>query len=54
MNELPEEKRPTDYILWHHNPDLLEDWLDKVMERKGKKQDDKNAILEVSAFEIEG
>lgn len=54
LNELPEDKRPTDYIMWHSNPDILENWLDKVMDRKGKKQDDENAVLEVDTFEIEG
>ena len=54
MNELPQDKRPTDYIMWHSNSDLLENWLDKVMDRKGKKQDDENAVLEVDTFEIEG
>jgi len=54
MNELPQDKRPPDYIMWHSNPDLLENWLDKVMDRNRKKQDDEDSVLEVSDFEIEG
>jgi hypothetical protein len=50
--ELPKEKRPPDSILWHSNPDLLEDWLDRVMEGKSKKKvhDDR---LEISMDDIE-
>ena len=34
LNELPKDKRPTDEIIWEGTPDDMEEWLDKVMDRK--------------------
>ena len=36
LNELPEAKRPPEYIIWSNNPEDLDDWLDKVMPKDGK------------------
>jgi hypothetical protein len=54
LQELPSEKRPPDNILWHNNPDLLTDWLDKVLERKGKKKEKDEFVLAIPEYEIEG
>ena len=50
--ELPREKRPPDWILWHNNPDKLDRWLDDVMDIKGKKE--KDTTLSIPISEIEG
>lgn len=34
LNELPKEKRPPDDILWDGTSDDLDEWLDKVMDKK--------------------
>jgi hypothetical protein len=34
FNELPKEKRPPDDIIWDGNADDLDEWLDKVFNRK--------------------
>lgn len=39
LNELPKEKRPPDSILWDGTSKELDDWLDKVLDRKSKKDD---------------
>lgn len=39
LTELPKEKRPPDSVLWWGSPEELEDWLDKVMNRKEKEPD---------------
>jgi hypothetical protein len=37
LNQLPEEKRPPENVLWHSNPDKLDEWLDKTLNKKEKK-----------------
>lgn len=39
LRELPKEKQPPDSILWWGSPEELEDWLDKVMDRKEEEPD---------------
>lgn len=34
LNELPKDKRPPDDILWDGIPEELDDWLDKVFDKK--------------------
>lgn len=34
FNELPQEKRPPDNILWYGTPEELDHWFDKVLDRK--------------------
>ena len=36
LNELPEEKRPTEKTIWDGSPEELEDWIDKVVRNKQK------------------
>jgi len=53
LSELPKDKRPPDWILWHNNPDKLTKWLDDVLEIKGKKTRG-DSILKIPKSEIEG
>lgn len=34
LNELPKEKRPPDSILWDGTSEEMEDWLEKVLDKK--------------------
>ena len=34
LNELPKEKRPPDYILWDGTSEEMEEWLEKVLDKK--------------------
>lgn len=52
LNQLPEEKRPPDNILWHNNPDKLTEWLDKVLNRKEKKEINQD-VVRLPIFEVE-
>lgn len=36
LSELPEDKRPTDEILWDGSPEDLDEWLKNVMDSKYK------------------
>ena len=51
FNELPQEKRPPDNILWYGTPEELDQWFDKVLDRK---YDDleKAVVLEIRDDEI--
>lgn len=31
---MPEEKRPTDNLIWYGTPEKLKDWFDKVFKKK--------------------
>lgn len=53
LSELGSEKRPPDEVLWHNNPDKLNEWLDKVLGRKEKKEKDE-FVLNIPSFEVEG
>ena len=33
-NELPQDKQPTDDLIWNGSPEELEDFLDRVLEHK--------------------
>lgn len=50
MNELPEEKRPPELMLWDGNPEDIDDWLSKVL--SGKQQT--TTVLSIKESEIEG
>lgn len=49
LMELPKDKRPPDDVLWHSNPDRLEEWLDDVLGRKNK--DDDTFTIDTSMVE---
>jgi hypothetical protein len=34
LHELPKEKRPPDKILWDGTSDELDEWLEKVLDKK--------------------
>lgn len=53
LNELSKEKRPPDNILWHSNPDLLDDWLDEVLSTSDSKKRVYNDRLEINMDDIE-
>lgn len=51
LNELPSEKRPPDNILWHNNPDVLNNWIERVT---GRKEDNaEQGIINFPIDEIE-
>jgi len=34
LNELPKDKRVPEYMIWDSSPEEIEEWLDRVMNRK--------------------
>lgn len=38
FKEIPREKRPPSKILWWGTAEELDEWLDRVFDRKGKRQ----------------
>jgi hypothetical protein len=38
LMELPKDKRPTSKLIWNGTTEELEEWLDKVFDRKKKKE----------------
>lgn len=50
FNELPKEKRPPDNIIWYGTPEELDNWFDKVFDRKGTP--DQEVILDIREDEI--
>jgi hypothetical protein len=47
-NELPQEKRPVDDLIWNAAPEELENWLDKVL-----KNEPTQSTFEINPKEIE-
>lgn len=47
LNELPSEKRPPEEIIWDGTPEELDEWLDRVYDRK------KDNVTELKIMEIE-
>lgn len=45
--ELPKEKRPPDKIIWDGKPSEIEEWFDRVYNRKKKKVADRIYIDDV-------
>jgi hypothetical protein len=50
INELPKEKRPTDYIIWDGSSTEMDEWMEKVM---GTKSNDDTEII-INDIDIEG
>jgi hypothetical protein len=50
LNELPEEKRPPELMLWDGTPEEIDSWLKRVMGGKS----DSTAELIIKDNEIEG
>lgn len=40
LNELPKEKRPPEHMIWYGTPDDIENWIDKIYDRKGPEKED--------------
>ena len=53
LSELPRDKRPPDWIMWHNNPDKLTEWLDDVIHKKDKVSE-KGSTISIPISEIEG
>ena len=34
LNQLPEEKRPPEFMIWDSPPEAIEEWLAKVYDKK--------------------
>ena len=49
LRELPKEKQPTDEMIWDGTTEEIEEWLDKVFNRKEKETVDFN--IDVSDIE---
>lgn len=50
--ELPNEKRPPEYLIWHGNQDKLEEWLDeKLHSRKKERKGDTLRIPHIKDIE---
>lgn len=45
LNELPKEQRPPDNILWDGTSEDLDNWLEKVMNPKKKKEQSEIQLL---------
>lgn len=50
LNELPKEKRPPDSLIWEGTSEELDDWLDKVFDKKIKDTVD----VYIKPAEVEG
>jgi hypothetical protein len=48
LMELPKDKRPTEELIWEGTAEELEDWIDKVFDRKQKSN---VAVLDVANVE---
>jgi hypothetical protein len=49
LNQLPDDKRPPEWMIWDSPPEEIEEWLDRV---SGKKPPD-TIELEITESEIE-
>jgi len=54
LNELPKEKRPTEFMVWEGTSDDIERWLDKVFPKDSKKEHQFGNKVIISEDEIEG
>lgn len=50
FNELPKEKRPPDKMIWEGTSEDIEDWLDKVFDRKHT-EEDQNILISLDEVE---
>ena len=54
FRELPKEKRPTETMIWEGSSEEIEDWFDKVFDRKKANPNDPGLIMEIDKKLIEG
>lgn len=45
LNEIPQDKRPPEMMIWDGTSEELEDWIDRVFDKKKKKDFDTAKIL---------
>jgi len=50
LNQLPDEKRPPDLIIWAGTPEQIDEWLEKV----NNPRREKDSTFIISAKDIEG
>lgn len=48
LSELPEDKRPTDEIIWDGTPEDLDEWIKTVLDPKHK-----STVTDINLSEIE-
>jgi hypothetical protein len=36
LNELPKEKRPPESMIWYSTPEAIDDWIERVFDKKAK------------------
>jgi hypothetical protein len=46
LNELPREKRPPEALIWNGNPEDIENWIGRVMNRKSTEDTSELIILD--------
>lgn len=51
FNELPKEKRPDDKLIWEGTAEEIEDWFDRVFDRK--KRGNANDTVYIDIDEVE-
>ena len=34
LNQLPQDKRPPEWMIWDNSPEKIEEWIDKVYDKK--------------------
>lgn len=51
FNEFPKEKRPPDSLIWDGSSEEIEEWFDKVLDRKNKGQVDTTISIDLSEVE---
>lgn len=57
FRELPKEKRPTEKMIWEGTSEEIEEWLDKVFDRKNRKKNKSyhdGIIMDIDESKIEG
>lgn len=49
LNELPKEKRPSEWMIWEGTSDEIESWLNKVL--SGKQSSTANLVIDERKIE---
>ena len=51
LSELGKEKMPPDYILWDGSSEDIDEWIDKVMDTKGRKHSNDKVFINMDEIE---
>jgi len=54
FRELPKDKRPTEQMIWEGTSEEIEDWFDKVFDRKKSNPNDPGLVMEINKKLVEG